>query len=67
MKITFNILVTVVLLSTLFICSCRNKTLNADKYNLTIVFDSSVSFCLLSNAFLTNNHDTLRVKKVDYD
>jgi len=67
MKITFNILVTVVLLSTLFICSCRNKTLNADKYNLTIVCDSSIKFKLLSNAFLTNDHDTLKVKKVDYD
>jgi hypothetical protein len=67
MKITFKILVTVVLLSTLFICSCSNKTSNAGKCSLTIVCDSSIKFKLLSNAFLTNDHDTLIVEKVDYD
>ena len=67
MKITFKILVSVVLLSTLFIYSCRNKTSDTDKYSLTIVCDSSIKFKLLSNAFLTNDHDTLKVKKVDYD
>ncbi len=67
MKITFKIVVSVVLLSTLFICSCRNKTSNAGKCNLTIVCDSSLKFKLLSNAFLTNDHDTLIVEKVDYD